>query len=57
MHSDIILDSIYLDLKQVGLGTHGWLFKYINSVILETLSMLANDPIKLNNSINSFLIN
>ena len=42
---------------EVGLATHGWLFKYINSVILETLSMLANDPLKLNNSINSFLIN
>ena len=42
---------------EVGLATHDWLFKYINSVILETLSMLANDPLKLNNLINSFLIN
>ena len=36
---------------------HGWLFKDINTVSLETIVMLANDPLKRNNPINVFLIN
>ena len=31
---------------------HGWLFKDIHLAKLETLAMLTNDPLKLNNAIN-----
>ena len=34
-----------------------WLFRDINVVKLETLAMLFNDPLKLNNVINTCLIN
>ena len=36
---------------------HGWLFKNIHLVKLEKLTMLANDPLKFNNAINTHLIN
>ena len=36
---------------------HGGLFKNIHVVKLERLAMLSNDPLKLNNVINTFLIN
>ena len=36
---------------------HGWLFEDINFVWSETLSMLANDLLKLNDAINTFLLN
>ena len=35
---------------------HGWLFKDIYAVKLETLAILANDPQNLNNAINPCLI-
>ena len=34
----------------------GWLFEDINIVKLETLAMLGNDSLKLNNQINSAFI-
>ena len=40
-----------------GLVMNGWLFKYIHFVWLETLNMLGNDPWRLKNSINAFLMN
>ena len=36
---------------------HGRLFKDLHVVKLEILAMLANDPIKSNNAINTCLIN
>ena len=36
---------------------HGWLFEVINSVWSEILSMLANDLLKFNDAINTFLLN
>ena len=36
---------------------HGWLFNDIHVLRLETLAMLANDPLKLNNVTNAYLIN
>ena len=35
----------------------GQLFKDIHVVMLETLVMLLNDPLKLDNPVNIFLIN
>ena len=35
----------------------GQLFKDIHVVMLETLVMLPNDPLKLDNPVNIFLIN
>ena len=36
---------------------HGCVFKKINLVKLQTLAMLANDPLKLNNTMNTSLYN
>ena len=36
---------------------HGCLFKHIHIVKLETLAVLADDPLTLDNTINTFLYN
>ena len=64
MEINAILDFIHQDLNKKGsLVVHSWLFTDIYClstcivVILEELAMLANDPLKINNIINTFLIN
>ena len=41
----------------IRLAAHGWLFKDIHVVNLETLAMITNDTLKLNNPVNTSLIN
>ena len=41
---------------RIGLVIHGWLFENIHVVNLETLAIIANEPLKLNNPINICLI-
>ena len=44
-------------LVKEGWVIHGWLFEDIHFVWLEALTIIVNDPLKLNNLINTFLIN